>query len=50
MMRSHHLLPEGTNVAWPDLDYQKKRADYVNAVIDKLLNWDFAAANLKKVA
>jgi Fe-Mn family superoxide dismutase len=28
------------------LDYQNKRADYVNAVIDKLLNWDFAAKNL----
>jgi superoxide dismutase, Fe-Mn family len=32
------------------LDYQNKRADYVNAVIDKLLNWDFAAANSKKAA
>lgn len=32
------------------LDYQNKRADYVNAVIDKLLNWEFAAANLKKAA
>ncbi|MBM4256867.1 MAG: superoxide dismutase [Deltaproteobacteria bacterium] len=31
------------------LDYQNKRADYVNAVIDKLLNWDFAAANFKKM-
>ncbi len=30
------------------LDYQNRRADYVNAVIDKLLNWDFAAANLAK--
>ncbi len=28
------------------LDYQNKRADYVNAVIDKLMNWDFAAQNL----
>ena len=28
------------------LDYQNKRADYVNAVIDKLLNWEFAAKNL----
>ena len=28
------------------LDYQNKRADYVNAVIDKLLNWEFAAQNL----
>ncbi len=28
------------------LDYQNKRAAYVDAVIDKLLNWDFAVANL----
>jgi Fe-Mn family superoxide dismutase len=28
------------------LDHQNRRADYVNAVIDKLLNWEFAAANL----
>jgi Fe-Mn family superoxide dismutase len=28
------------------LDYQNRRADYVNAVIDKLLNWEFAAKNL----
>jgi Fe-Mn family superoxide dismutase len=30
------------------LDYQNRRADYVNAVIDKLLNWDFAAENWAK--
>jgi superoxide dismutase, Fe-Mn family len=29
------------------LDYQNRRADYVNAVLDKLINWDFAAGNLK---
>lgn len=29
------------------LDYQNRRADYVNAVIDKLINWNFAADNLK---
>ena len=28
------------------LDHQNRRADYVNAVIDKLLDWEFAAANL----
>ena len=28
------------------LDYQNRRADYVNAVLDKLINWEFAAANL----
>jgi Fe-Mn family superoxide dismutase len=30
------------------LDYQNRRPDHVNAVIDKLLNWDFAATNLGK--
>jgi Fe-Mn family superoxide dismutase len=28
------------------LDYQNRRADYVNAVLDKLINWGFAAENL----
>jgi Fe-Mn family superoxide dismutase len=32
------------------LDYQNKRADHVNAVIDKLTNWDFAAENLAEFA
>ncbi|HEY7903407.1 MAG TPA: superoxide dismutase [Casimicrobiaceae bacterium] len=31
------------------LDYQNRRADHVNAVIDKLLNWQFAADNLANV-
>ena len=31
------------------LDYQNRRADYVNAVLEKLVNWDFAAENLAKV-
>jgi Fe-Mn family superoxide dismutase len=30
------------------LDYQNRRAAYVDAVIDKLLNWDFAAKNIEK--
>jgi Fe-Mn family superoxide dismutase len=30
------------------LDYQNRRADYVNAVLEKLVNWDFAAENLAK--
>ena len=30
------------------LDYQNRRPDHVKAVIDKLLNWDFAAENLEK--
>ena len=28
------------------LDHQNRRATYVDALIDKLLNWDFAAQNL----
>lgn len=28
------------------LDYQNRRVDYVNAMIDKLANWGFAAENL----
>jgi Fe-Mn family superoxide dismutase len=28
------------------LDYQNRRADYVTALIAKLLNWNFAAENL----
>jgi Fe-Mn family superoxide dismutase len=30
------------------LDYQNRRADYVNAVIDKLLNWGSAAERLPR--
>jgi Fe-Mn family superoxide dismutase len=28
------------------LDYQNRRVDYVNAVLDKLINWEFALQNL----
>ncbi|HEX3397683.1 MAG TPA: superoxide dismutase [Steroidobacteraceae bacterium] len=28
------------------LDYQNRRVDYVNALIEKLINWGFAAENL----
>jgi Fe-Mn family superoxide dismutase len=43
------LKPQLTIDVWEHayyLDHQNRRADYVNAVIDKLLNWEFAAANL----
>ena len=30
------------------LDYQNRRPDFANAVIEKLLNWDFAAECLSK--
>ena len=32
------------------LDYQNRRADYANAVIEKLINWEFAAVNLGKAS
>jgi Fe-Mn family superoxide dismutase len=28
------------------LDYQNRRGDYVNAMLDKLINWNFAEQNL----
>ncbi|HBA61212.1 MAG TPA: superoxide dismutase [Fe], partial [Elusimicrobia bacterium] len=28
------------------LDYQNRRADYLSAVLDKLIDWEFAAENL----
>jgi Fe-Mn family superoxide dismutase len=30
------------------LDYQNRRPEYVEAVIDQLLNWEFAAENLAR--
>ncbi len=30
------------------LDYQNRRADYVAAVLDRLINWEFAAENLAR--
>lgn len=27
------------------LDYQNRRADYANAVLDKLINWEFDLQN-----
>ncbi len=30
------------------LDYQHRRPDFLKAVIDKLLNWDFAAQNFER--
>ncbi len=29
------------------IDFQNRRPDYVNTVLDKLINWEFAAANLR---
>ena len=32
------------------LDYQNKRTDYVSAVVDKLLNWEYAQTNLMRLS
>jgi Fe-Mn family superoxide dismutase len=44
-----HLRPVLTLDVWEHayyLDYQNRRPDHVHAVLDKLINWEFAAANL----
>ena len=44
-----HLKPLLTIDTWAHaygLDYQHRRAEYARALIDRLLNWEFAAANL----
>lgn len=44
-----HLRPLLTIDVWAHaygLDYQHRRAEYVRAVLERLVNWEFAAANL----
>lgn len=46
-----HLIPLVAIDVWEHayyLDYQNRRDMYVEAVIDRLLNWDFIAANIRR--
>ena len=46
-----HLIPLVTIDVWEHayyIDYQNRRDVYVEAVIDRLLNWDFIAANIRR--
>lgn len=48
---AHNQKPLLTIDVWEHayyLDYQNKRVDYANALVDKLANWEFAAQNLGK--
>jgi Fe-Mn family superoxide dismutase len=48
---AHGLIPLFTVDVWEHayyLDYQNRRVDFVQSVLDSLANWDFVAAQLEK--
>lgn len=48
---AHGLIPLFTVDVWEHayyLDYQNRRLDFVNQVLDNLANWDFVAGELEK--
>jgi len=48
---THGLVPLLVIDVWEHayyLDFQSRRADYVSGVLDKLINWEFAAENLQR--
>jgi Fe-Mn family superoxide dismutase len=47
----HGQIPLITIDVWEHayyLDYQNRRADYITAYLDHLVNWDFAAENFSR--
>jgi Fe-Mn family superoxide dismutase len=47
-----HMVPLMTLDVWEHayyIDYRNERVRYVDAFLDKLINWKFAAANMRKV-
>jgi Fe-Mn family superoxide dismutase len=48
---THGLVPLLVIDVWEHayyLDFQSRRADYVSGVLEKLINWEFAAENLQR--
>ena len=47
----HNMKPILTLDVWEHsyyLDYKNRRSDFIDTFLDKLVNWDFVAENLKQ--